>query len=85
MRGFRAAGLPCAMPGGAFYVLADIRPTGLDDVTFAERLLAAKKVAVVPGSPFGRTSTGFVRVCYTVPEAKLREAVEKIGDFVAGL
>lgn len=47
-----SAGLVPLMPAGAYYMLADIRASGLDDVTFVERLITRIGVAAVPGSSF---------------------------------
>lgn len=84
-RGFNALGMPCPLPGGAFYAFADIRSTGLDDVTFCERLLRSKHVAIVPGSAFGACGSGFIRVAFTRSEQVLEQAVALIGEFVEEL
>jgi aspartate/methionine/tyrosine aminotransferase len=47
-----SAGLKPLMPAGAYYMLADIRASGLDDTTFVERLITRIGVAAVPGSSF---------------------------------
>ena len=52
--GFNRIGLACREPKGAFYAFPCIRSTGLSDEEFCERLLYAERVAVVPGSAFGR-------------------------------
>jgi len=75
-------GIPCSNPGGAFYVFADIRRTGMTDMKFCEELLIAEKVATVPGCAFGASGEGFVRMAYTVGEPKLSLALEKIASFV---
>lgn len=68
-------------PQGAFYVFADVRPTGLDDETFAERLLREERVAVVPGRAFGDEGAGFVRLSYAGDAAELREGVRRMRAF----
>ena len=50
---------------------------------FAERLLREERVAVVPGSAFGASGRGHVRLCYAASDDRLVEAVERIGRFVA--
>ena len=47
--GLNALGLETFEPRGAFYAFPRIGSTGLDDETFAERLLTEEHVAVVPG------------------------------------
>jgi aminotransferase len=84
-RSFNAMGLPCPLPGGAFYAFPDIRPTRLDDVAFCEGLLRAKKVAIVPGSAFGACGAGFVRVALTRSERVLAQAMELVEEYVQSL
>ncbi|MGE5596999.1 MAG: pyridoxal phosphate-dependent aminotransferase [Hyphomicrobiales bacterium] len=80
--GFRAIGLPTFEPRGAFYTFPEIRGTGLDSVTFSERLLAEERVAVVPGNAFGACGEGFVRACYASGYEEIERALERIGRFV---
>ena len=80
--GFRAVGLPTFEPGGAFYAFPDISVTGMDSVTFSERLLAEERVAVVPGSAFGASGEGHVRACYASSYEAIERALERIGRFV---
>ncbi len=55
------AGLPCLMPGGAFYAFPSVKETGLSSEEFCERLLFEEKVAVVPGNAFGECGEGHIR------------------------
>ena len=80
--GFRAIGLPTFEPKGAFYAFPDVSVTGLDSVSFSERLLAEERVAVVPGSAFGACGEGFVRACYASGYEQIERALERIGRFV---
>jgi len=75
-------GLPALMPKGAFYLFPDIRSTGLDDTTFAMRLLKDFGVAVVPGSAFGACGAGFVRLSYATSMERLQLAVERMRKMV---
>ena len=77
-----ALGLKTLMPKGAFYLFSDVRATGLDDEGFALRLLKEFGVAVVPGSAFGASGRGFVRLSYATSMDKLRAAVARIADFL---
>ncbi len=58
----RAAGINAVPPKGAFYLLVDISPSGLPSREFALRLLKERNIAVAPGSAFGQTIDGYVRV-----------------------
>ena len=80
-----ALGLKTLMPKGAFYLFTDIRSTGLTDEDFALRLLKEAKVAVVPGSAFGKSGEGFVRLSYATSLEKIKIAVDRIGGFVNSL
>jgi aminotransferase len=83
--GMNELGLPTFEPHGAFYVFPNIQNTGMDDETFAERLLKEEGVAVVPGSSFGEAGAGFVRCSYATNYNLIEAALEKIGRFVKRL
>ncbi len=78
-------GLPTPTPRGAFYVFADIRPTGLTSREFSLRLLEEHKVAVVPGTAFGKDGEGFVRCSYATAMDQIKIAMERMAVFVADL
>jgi aminotransferase len=80
--GFNAMGLRTFEPRGAFYAFPRITSTGLDSETFAQRLLAEERVAVVPGDAFGPSGGGHVRACYATSYEQLEEALLRIGRFV---
>lgn len=80
--GFHRIGLPCFEPQGAFYIFPSIRDTGVSSLLFAEELLKAEKVALVPGDAFGSGGEGFVRCSYASSVANLTEAIERIGRFI---
>jgi aminotransferase len=81
--GLNELGLVCPRPQGAFYAFPSIRRTGLTSDTFAERLLFEERVAVVPGSAFGASGEGHVRMCYATAYEQLQEALVRIGRFVS--
>jgi aminotransferase len=83
--GLNDLGLATFEPKGAFYAFPRIASTGLDDETFAERLLVEERVAVVPGSAFGPSGAGHVRMCYATAYDELEEALRRIGRFVERL
>ncbi len=85
VNGMNKIGLPTFEPRGAFYAFPKIGDTGLDDETFAERLLHEEKVAVVPGSAFGAGGAGFVRCCYATSYEKIEEALHCMGNFLSRL
>ncbi len=76
-------GINCFRPMGAFYILPDISSFGIGSIEFAERLLDEKKVAVIPGKPFGRDTN--IRLSYACSLDTINEAMDRIERFVAGL
>lgn len=76
------AGLPTHLPGGAFYAFPYIGHTGLTSEEFAEQLLLAERVAVVPGSVFGASGEGYVRASYASSIEQLQEAIARIQRFM---
>lgn len=78
-------GLDCHIPGGAFYVFPSIKKTGLTSEQFAEQLLLAEKVAVVPGSAFGESGEGYIRCSYATSMEQLQEALKRIERFMFSL
>jgi aminotransferase len=81
--GLNAIGLPTFEPRGAFYAFPEVTSaTGLTSDEFTERLLREERVAVVPGSAFGTSGEGHVRMCYATAYEQLEEALSRIGRFV---
>ncbi|MED3717928.1 aminotransferase [Geobacillus thermodenitrificans] len=78
-------GLPCHLPGGAFYAFPSIRHTGLTSEQFAERLLLEEKVAVVPGNVFGTSGEGYIRCSYASSLEQLQEAIKRMKRFLERL
>ncbi len=76
-------GLTCFDPRGAFYVFPSITVTGLSSDEFCERLLKEQRVAVVPGTAFGQSGEGHVRISYSYSVNHLIEALKRIEVFVA--
>jgi aminotransferase len=85
VKGLREIGLDCPEPGGAFYAFPSIRGSGLDSETFAERLLKAESVAVVPGNVFGPSGEGHIRCSYATALPQLEEALVRIDRFLHSL
>jgi aminotransferase len=75
-------GLRCFEPRGAFYCFPNIGRTGMDDETFAQELLKEERVAVVPGTAFGPSGAGHVRMCYATAYEDLVEAMDRMERFV---
>ena len=82
VQGFRDMGLSCFEPKGAFYCFPRISDLGLTSDEFCNELLAAEKVAVVPGSAFGESGEGFIRVSYAYSIESIKQALVKIDRFI---
>jgi aspartate/methionine/tyrosine aminotransferase len=80
------AGLDKFLPvDGAFYLYADVSRFSLDSLDFAQRMLAEAGVAATPGIDFDPVDGHrFIRFCYAGSHADMREAVERIGRWLAG-
>ncbi len=79
---FNRLGLTCFDPEGAFYVFPCIKSTGLTSEEFCERLLYENKVAAVPGSAFGESGEGYMRISYAYSLKHLMEAMSRIEKFL---
>ncbi len=80
--GLNELGLSTVEPRGAFYAFPSIAVSGMDDETFAQRLLEEERVAVVPGSAFGPGGEGYVRCSYATAYEQIEEALNRIARFV---
>ncbi len=78
-------GLTCFEPLGAFYTFPCIKSTGLSSDEFATRLVKEKRVAVVPGTAFGESGEGFVRISYAQSLKNIKKALKRIEEFVEEL
>ncbi len=80
-----AMGLHTFEPEGAFYVFPCVKGFGLTSDEFATKLLMEQKVAVVPGTAFGNSGEGFLRISYAYSLENLKTALDRIEIFVKGL
>ena len=67
---------------GSFYVFPDISKVIPDEKEFAFDLLDQEQVVVVPGTAFGPSGKGFVRIACTVDLDRLSEAMDRMERFV---
>jgi len=76
-----AIGLDVTPPKGAIYVWARV-PDGETSASFTEKVLEDAAVVISPGSAYGASGEGFVRMSLTTPDARLVEAAERIARLV---
>ncbi len=79
--GLNELGLKTFEPKGAFYAFPSITASGMDDESFAERLLEEERVAVIPGNAFGAEGE-YVRCSYATAYEDIEEALERIQRFM---
>jgi len=70
---------------GAMYLMLDVRATGLSGAAFANALLDAHHIAVMPGESFGTAAAGHVRVAMTIEDGAFEVALKTLCDFAASL
>jgi len=75
-------GLKCFKPLGSFYLFPSIKNTGLSSLEFSRKLLAEEKVAVVPGTAFGPSAEGYIRISYASSLDNLKEALVRLRRFL---
>ena len=85
LNAFKEMGLECFEPYGAFYVFPSIKKFGMTSEEFATRLLSEQKLAVVPGTAFGASGEGFVRISYAYSIENLKVGLERIQKFIESL
>lgn len=72
-------GIRYLSPSGAFYLWVDIsHATGGDVAGWAERFLIHQRVAVAPGSAFGRSGEGWIRICVAASQEDLLEGIRRL-------
>ena len=82
---FKEMGVDCFEPFGAFYIFPCIKEFGMSSDEFATRFLSEEKVAVVPGTAFGDSGEGFLRISYAYSMEQLKEAMKRFARFVEKL
>lgn len=79
---FKEMGLECFEPNGAFYVFPCIKEFGMTSEEFATRFLQEEKVAAVPGTAFGASGEGFLRISYAYSMENLKVAIDRLERFI---
>jgi len=81
-------GVSCYKPQGAFYIFPNI--TGLmklkninSSAEFARQLVSQARVAVVPGSAFGKE--GYLRLSFATSMEIIKEGMKRIREYAEGL
>ncbi|KXB05384.1 hypothetical protein AKJ50_00860 [candidate division MSBL1 archaeon SCGC-AAA382A13] len=78
-------GISCVKPEGAFYVFPNIEKLGIKSMKFCKQLLKDAGVAATPGSAFGPTGEGNIRLSYANSKERIKQALERIKNMVSSL
>ncbi len=85
LNAFKEMNIECFEPFGAFYVFPCIKEFGMTSEEFATRFLQEEKVAAVPGTAFGDSGEGYLRISYAYSLERLEEAMKRFAHFVEKL
>lgn len=75
-------GMEAPVPKGAFYAFPTLPDGYEDDEAFVLSLLREAGVALVPGSVFGSSGTGRVRIAYANSTDRIEEAFDRIEEWI---
>jgi len=75
-------GLKTIMPNGAFYAFSNVKHLTSNTLEFARKILREAKVAVVPGTDFGKYGEGYLRFSYATKMPLIKEALDRIEGFL---
>ena len=74
-------GISCSIPEGAFYIMPNIRETGLDSKKMENVLLEKLKIATVAGTSFGSFGEGYIRLSYANSQKNIIRALKRIKTY----
>lgn len=77
----KCSAIKCNKPEGAVYLWVDCRRISMDDVGLCNELFEETRIAVVPGSSFGKNGRGFIRVSLGCETKKLLLATKRMTRF----
>jgi LL-diaminopimelate aminotransferase len=80
--GLHKMGLDVPTPRASLYVWSPVQ-AGWDSVTFVTAALEQAGVSLTPGTVFGPGGEGFVRISITAPLERIRQAMERLGEWLA--
>ncbi|MBE0429317.1 MAG: LL-diaminopimelate aminotransferase [Thermoleophilia bacterium] len=74
-----AIGINVTAPKGTIYIWVPV-PEGYTSASFADMVLEKCAVVVPPGSGYGPSGEGFVRISLTAPDERIKEALGRIKE-----
>jgi aspartate aminotransferase len=79
--GLKDLGIPCNVPGGAFYLFPNVSALGGGDA-FTDKLLKDALIAATPGSAFGPGGADYVRLSYATSQSRINLALKRIEKLI---
>ena len=76
LKSFKELGIQCFNAEGAFYLFPSIKKYNLSSREFCLKLLQEYDVLVVPGTAFGDSGEGYIRISYAAGMDKLERLIE---------
>jgi len=78
LNSFKELGIECFNAEGAFYLFPSIKSFNMSSREFCLKLLNEYDVLVVPGTAFGDSGEGYIRISYAASMEKLKRFVEAL-------
>jgi len=76
------SGISCIKPLGAFYIFANVKDLGMTSYDTAIFFLEKSRVATVPGSEFGPSGEGYIRISYSTSQDQIEKGIGRMADGV---
>jgi len=77
LKTLKKIGIDFNPPKGTFYLWVPT-PKGMSSLEFTDRLFEKTAVVVAAGTAYGKFGEGFIRISLTVPDNRLKEAMDRI-------
>jgi aspartate/methionine/tyrosine aminotransferase len=78
----QAMGFQPSWPAGGYFFWVPVSHLGITGREFARQLVAARRVLVNPGEPFGPSGLDFIRLSFATEEGRLREGMQRLAEFI---
>ena len=78
-------GMTCLTPAGSFYAYANIKDLRISSREFSKKMLEQGHVGLLPGTDFGDTGEGYIRLVFAIAEDEIKEGVERIRQVVESI
>ncbi|HUH65414.1 MAG TPA: LL-diaminopimelate aminotransferase [Syntrophales bacterium] len=82
LQSLRRVGIAFDAPKGTFYLWVPV-PEGMTSIEFTNILFDKAAIVVAAGTAYGEYGEGYIRISLTVPDARLKEAMERMEKALA--